>query len=277
VGTCKDAGYCEIGRQFGYRNLKADTSSEPCGFACVDVGMETVDTQRTGEVAALIIEPIMSTGGMIEPPTGYLAHLRQRCDERSILLMFDEAQTGLGRTGEMFAMESAGVVPDIVALSKTLGGGFPLAAVAVTDEIAEQAERNGLRFLTSHMNEPSMALIGLAMLSLAVEHVQRRSAAKQGMRLKTGLAELMSNSEIIGDVRGRGLLLGIEFVTDRATMDPAPEIAVSVAAACRRRGLLVQVVSANVWRIAPPLTVSDDEIDRAVSIIETSVVEHERR
>lgn len=239
--------------------------------------METVDTQRTGAVAALIIEPIMSTGGMIEPPTGYLAHLRRRCDERGILLMFDEAQTGLGRTGEMFALESAGVVPDIVALSKTLGGGFPLAAVAVTDEIAEQAERNGLRFLTSHMNEPSMALIGLAMLSLAVKHVQRRSAAKQGMRLKTGLAELMSNSEIIGDVRGRGLLLGIEFVTDRASMDPAPDAAVRVAAACRRRGLLIQVVSGNVWRIAPPLTVSDDEIDRAVSIIEASAADYERR
>ena len=143
-----------------------------CGFACVDVGMATVDAQRTSEIAACIIEPVLSTGGMIEPPDGYLARLRDRCDERGIQLILDEAQTGLGRTGDMFAFESAGVVPDIVALSKTLGGGFPLAAVAVTDTIAEEAERNGLRFLTSHMNEPSMALIGLAMLSLAEEHVR---------------------------------------------------------------------------------------------------------
>jgi len=247
-----------------------------CGFACVDVGMATVDAQRTSEIAACIIEPVLSTGGMIEPPDGYLARLRDRCDERGIQLILDEAQTGLGRTGDMFAFESAGVVPDIVALSKTLGGGFPLAAVAVTDTIAEEAERNGLRFLTSHMNEPSMALIGLAMLSLAEEHVRRGSAAKQGMRLRTALTNLLDDTEIIGDVRGRGLLLGVEFVTDRTSLKPDPEAATSIAAACRRRGLLIQVVAGNVWRIAPPITVTDDEVDHAVSIIRDSLVEHER-
>lgn len=241
-----------------------------CGFACVDVGMAAVDTQRTSEVAACIIEPILSTGGMIEPPAGYFAHLRARCDERGVQLILDEAQTGLGRTGDMFAFESSNIVPDILALSKSLGGGFPLAAVVVTDTIAEEAERNGFRFLTSHMNEPSMALIGLAMLSLAVDHVQRASATTQGARLKRGLTEIMDDSDIIGDVRGRGLLLGIEFVTDRVSMDPAPEAATAVAEACRRRGLLIQVVSGNVWRIAPPLTVSNDEVDRAVSIIRES-------
>jgi len=242
-----------------------------CEFACVDVGMTAVDTQRTSEVAACIIEPILSTGGMIEPPVGYLAHLRARCDERGIQLILDEAQTGLGRTGDMFAFESSGVVPDVLALSKSLGGGFPLAAVVVTDKIAEEAERNGFRFLTSHMNEPSMAMIGLAMLSLACEHVQRATAETKGERLKRGLTEAMDATETIGDVRGRGLLLGIEFVVDRGSMNPAPETAVAVADACRRRGLLIQVVSGNVWRIAPPLTVSNDEVDRAVSIILESV------
>lgn len=251
------------------------TTYPECGFACVDVGMAAVDTQRTSEVAACIIEPILSTGGMIEPPNGYLAHLRARCDERGILLILDEAQTGLGRTGDMFAFESSDVVPDVLALSKSLGGGFPLAAVVVTDTIAAEAERSGFRFLTSHMNEPSMAMIGLAMLSLAVDHVRRATAATQGARLRKGLVETMGVSGIIGDVRGRGLLLGIEFVTDRASLDPASEAAAAVAEACRRRGLLIQVVSGNVWRIAPPLTVSNDEIDRAVSIIRESVTEYE--
>jgi len=251
------------------------TTYPQCGFACIDVGMATGDTQRTSEVAACIIEPILSTGGMIEPPSGYLAHLREHCDERGIQLIFDEAQTGLGRTGDMFAFESSEVVPDVLALSKSLGGGFPLAAVVVTDTIAEEAERNGFRFLTSHMNEPSMAMIGLAMLSLAVDHVQRASAATKGERFRLGLEETMGDATIIGDVRGRGLLLGIEFVTDRASMDPAPEAATVVAEACRRRGLIVQVVSGNVWRIAPPLTVSDDEVDRAVSIIGESTTEYE--
>ena len=125
------------------------------------------------------------------------------------------------------------------------------------------------------MNEPSMAMIGLAMLSLAVDHVRRATAATQGARLRKGLVETMGVSGIIGDVRGRGLLLGIEFVTDRASLDPASEAAAAVAEACRRRGLLIQVVSGNVWRIAPPLTVSNDEIDRAVSIIRESVTEYE--
>ncbi len=242
-----------------------------CAFACVDVGMAAVDVQRTGEVAACIIEPILSTGGVLEPPAGYLAHLKTRCEERGIQLIVDEAQTGLGRTGDMFACEADGIVPDIVALSKTLGGGFPLAAVAMTDMIAEGAERNGFRFLTSHMNEPSMAMIGLAMLSLARRHVELQSAVLQGEKLGMGLRVLAEDHEAIGDIRGRGLLLGIEFVTDRSTFEPDPHRATSVAKACRERGLLVQVVSENIWRIAPPLTVSSDEIDRALSIVNESL------
>ena len=242
-----------------------------CGFACVDVGMATVNAQRTGEVAACIVEPILSSGGMIEPPDGYFAYLRERCDEHGIYLVFDEAQTGLGRTGDMFAFESTDVVPDIVALSKTLGGGFPLAAVIASSPIAEAAERNGLRYLTSHMNEPSMAMIGLTMLFLAERHVDRGTAREKGHRLKAALAELMDDFDVVADVRGRGLLLGIEFVTDSGDLDPAPDIAAAVAKQCQQRGLLVQVVAGNVWRIAPPLTVSDDEIDRAVSIIRDSL------
>jgi 2,2-dialkylglycine decarboxylase (pyruvate) len=146
----------------------------------------------------------------------------------------------------MFAFEADDIVPDVVALSKTLGGGFPLAAVAVTDSIAAAAERNGFRFLTSHMNEPSMAMIGLTMLALARRHVEQRSAQRQGEKLRAALTDLAGDHEIIGDVRGRGLLL-------------------------------VQVVSANVWRIAPPLTVSDDETDQAISIIHDSLTEYRPR
>ncbi|MCP3991355.1 MAG: aspartate aminotransferase family protein [Actinomycetia bacterium] len=247
-----------------------------CGFACAEVGFAAIDAQRTGEVAACIIEPILSTGGIIEPPDGYLRHLRTRCDEQGIKLILDEAQTGLGRTGEMFAFESHGAVPDVIALSKSLGGGFPLAAVVMTDEIAEGAERNGFRFLTSHMNEPSMAMVGLAMVTLARHHVAMGTAHRQGERLKAALWDLVAEFEVAGDVRGRGLLLGLEFVTDDASRAPAPDVARDMATACRQRGLLVQTVSDNVWRIAPPITVSDDEIDRAVSIIRSSLQEREQ-
>ncbi len=247
-----------------------------CGFSCVDVGLGAVDAQRTSDVAALIIEPILSTGGMIDPPDGYFAHLRDRCDQRGIALVLDEAQTGLGRTGDMFAFEAHAIVPDVVALSKSLGGGFPLAAVVLTDEIAKGAEERGFRFLTSHMNEPSMAMIGLAMVALARDHVEAGTARTRGQLLSSGLAALVDDFECVGDARGRGLLLGIEFVTDKQTNEPAPERAKAVELACRRRGLLVQTVSENTWRIAPPLTVTEGEIERALAIIRESLQEADR-
>ena len=240
-----------------------------CGFACVDVGMASADAQRTGDVAACIIEPVMSTGGMLDLPEGYLAHLRSACDERGIALVLDEAQTGLGRTGPMFAFETDGTVPDAIALSKTLGGGFPLSAVVMTDAIAGGAAENGFRFLTSHMNEPSMALIGLAMLELARHHVAAATATTRGAQLRTRLEEIAERHHGVGDVRGRGLLLGMEFVDEDGS--PAPELAREATRRCRAAGLLVQVVSDNVWRIAPPLTVNDAEIDQAATIIENAL------
>src|SRR3954462_7261609 len=139
----------------------------------LDDGFDLLDRQSTGNLAAFIAEPILSSGGIIELPRGYLAALKQKCVERGMLLILDEAQTGMGRTGTMFAFERDGVVPDILVLSKTLGAGLPLAAVMTTDEISRTADERGFLFYTTHVNDPLPAAVGLKV----IEVVQRDGLA----------------------------------------------------------------------------------------------------
>ena len=177
----------------------------------LDDAFDLLDRQSTGNLAAFIAEPILSSGGIIELPEGYLAALKQKCVERSILLILDEAQTGMGRTGTMFAFERDGIVPDILVLSKTLGAGLPLAAVMTTDEISQAADDRGFLFCTTHVNDPLPAMVGFKVIEVVQRDRLAPRAAELGDRLKRGLRALQQKYDCIGDVRGRGLLLGIEF------------------------------------------------------------------
>ena len=191
----------------------------------LDFGFELVDRQSTGELAACIAEPILSSGGVLEPPVGYMAALAEKCRERGMLLIFDEAQTGLGRTGHMFACERDGVVPEFLTLSKTLGAGLPLAAVLTTPEIEERCHERGFLFYTTHASDPLPAAVGLKVLEIVVRDRLTERAREMGDYLRAGLLALKQRHECIGDVRGRGLLVGLDLVEDRATKTPA-------AAAC---------------------------------------------
>ena len=134
----------------------------------LDFGFELVDRQSTGELAACIAEPILSSGGVLEPPVGYMPALAAKCRERGMLLIFDEAQTGLGRTGDLFACERDGVVPDFLTLSKTLGAGLPLAAVLTTPEIEDICHERGFLFYTTHASDPLPAAVGLKVLEIVI-------------------------------------------------------------------------------------------------------------
>ena len=134
----------------------------------LDFGFELVDRQSTGELAACIAEPILSSGGVLEPPVGYMPALAEKCRERGMLLIFDEAQTGLGRTGDLFACERDGVVPDFLTLSKTLGAGLPLAAVLTTPEIEDICHERGFLFYTTHASDPLPAAVGLKVLEVVI-------------------------------------------------------------------------------------------------------------
>src|SRR5579872_4821952 len=177
----------------------------------LDDAFALVDRQSTGNLAAFIAEPVLSSGGIIELPLGYLAALKQKCAERGMLLILDEAQTGMGRTGTLFAFERDGVTPDILVLSKTLGAGLPLSAVLTGDAVAERCDERGFLFYTTHVNDPLPAAVGAKVVEIVLRDRLAERAAAMGRRLKDGLVALQRRYPCIGDVRGRGLLLGLEF------------------------------------------------------------------
>src|ERR671920_2469124 len=177
-----------------------------CDCTCLEAGFDLVDQQSVGSLAALVAEPVLSAGGIIVPPPGYLVRMLELCRERGMLLIMDEAQTGFGRLGAMFGFELDGVVPDLLAVSKTLGGGVPLAATIAPSAIEEAAVGNGFLHVTSHVSDPLPAAAGLAVLDVIEEEGLVARAAERGDHLMRPLRELQRRHEQIGEVRGRGLL-----------------------------------------------------------------------
>jgi len=237
----------------------------------LDYGFDLIDRQSSGNLAAFIAEPILSSGGLLELPEGYLVALKQKCEERGMLLILDEAQTGMGRTGHLFAFERDGVTPDILTLSKTLGAGLPLSAVMCSAEVEERCHQRGFLFYTTHVSDPLPAAVGLKVLEVVQRDGLTARARTMGERLERGLRALQERHECIGDVRGRGLLRGVEIVADRVTKAPASELGASITRACMALGLSMNIVQlpgmGGVFRIAPPLTVSEGEIDLGVELL----------
>jgi 2,2-dialkylglycine decarboxylase (pyruvate) len=241
----------------------------------LDYAFDLIDRQSSGNLAAFIAEPILSSGGVIDLPFGYLAALKKKCSERDMLLILDEAQTGVGRTGLMFAFDRDGVVPDILTLSKTLGAGLPLAAVITSAEIEEECHARGFLFYTTHVSDPLPAAVGLKVLEVVIRDKLADRARLAGQRLEKGLRSLQREFDCIGDVRGRGLLLGIEIVKNQAGKEAAPDLGAAITRECMTLGLSMNIVQlpgmGGVFRIAPPLTVSDAEIDLGLDLLKRAI------
>ena len=225
-----------------------------CDCTCLEAGFELVDQQSVGSLCALVVEPVLSAGGIIVPPPGYFLRALELCRERGMLLVMDEAQTGFGRLGAMFGFELDGIVPDLLAVSKTLGGGVPLAATIAPSAIEEAAVANGFLHVTSHVSDPLPAAAGLAVLDVIEEEGLVARAAERGDYLMRRLRELQDNHEQIGEIRGRGLLVGLELVCDRETREPADALGAAVTDECLRCGLSMNIVrsgrtpTACAWR-----------------------------
>ena len=238
----------------------------------LDDSFELLDRQSTGSLAAFIAEPILSTGGVIDLPVGYLRALKAHCERRGMLLIVDEAQTALGRAGAMFAYERDNVTPDILLLSKTLGAGMAMSSVSTTEEIAEEANKRGFMFVTTHVNDPLPAAVALKVLEVIkrdqlIDHSQLLSS-----RLLKGLQNLMQKHQCIGDVRGRGLLLGIEFVAYEGQL--ANEITSKVTNTALDLGVSANITgaySAGTMRLAPPITCTEDEIDFGLDVLDRAI------
>ncbi|MEM9908396.1 MAG: aspartate aminotransferase family protein [Cyanobacteria bacterium P01_D01_bin.44] len=253
----------------------ADQCADYDWRAELDYGFELIDRQSTGALAAFIAEPILSAGGILELPVGYLTALKTHCEARGMMLILDEAQTGLGRTGEMFAFMQDEVVPDFLTLSKTLGAGLPLSAVLTSAEIEQRCHDRGFVFYTTHVSDPLPAAVGLTVLKVLLRDHLTERAQIAGQKLKQGLALLQDEFDCIGDVRGRGLLLGMEIVRDRQSKAPAPDLGALITQKCLDLGLSMNIVNlpgmGGVFRIAPPLTVSDEEIELGLSILRDAI------
>ncbi|RDW88761.1 hypothetical protein BP6252_00793 [Coleophoma cylindrospora] len=238
----------------------------------LNYGWSMVDSASCGSLAAVILEPILSSGGMHCLPEGYLAAMKKHCEQRDMLLIIDEAQTGIGRCGDIFAFNEAGIVPDILTLSKTLGNGLPLSAVVTSDKIAAATKEAGYVFYTTHVNDPLPAAVGLKVLEVVVRDNLVARSREAGKKLHEGLKKLESRYGCIGDVRGRGLMAGIEIVASRETKEPSLELGSRLSERMFELGLSANLATmasfGGVFRIAPPITITDEQLQTGLDIME---------
>jgi 4-aminobutyrate aminotransferase len=222
-----------------------------------------IEPQR---VAAIVIEPVAGEGGYYVAPFDFMRRLRELCDRHGILLIADEIQTGIGRTGTMFAVEHSNVVPDVMVLAKGLGGGFPISAVVGRADVMDATPPGGLG--GTYAGNPLGCAAGLAVLDVIEREKLLARSARLGERLTTHLRSLAKRYPIIGDVRGLGMMVAMELFADSASRTPATELTKALVAEARKRGLLLLSCGAygNVIRLMAPLTVSEAIIDEAMTI-----------
>ena len=222
-------------------------------------------------VAAIIVEPVLGEGGFIPAPPRFLQALRHICNAHGILLVADEIQTGLGRTGRWFAIEHSGIAPDLITIAKSIGGGLPLAAVVGRADVMDAPEPGGLG--GTFAGNPIACAAAEAVLRIIDEEGLLRRAEVVGHQLREGLAQLAREFPCVGDVRGLGAMVAMEFVTDPDTKEPDPRMTDRVLREAVERRLLVLKagVYGNVVRLLPPLTVSDEDISRALDILAESL------
>jgi 4-aminobutyrate aminotransferase-like enzyme len=228
-------------------------------------------------VAAVLVEPMQASAGYIVPGDGYLRGLRELCGEHGFLLIDDEIQAGMGRTGRMWGCEWDGVVPDLVAVSKGLASGLPISAVVAFDEILS-SWGPGAHVATFAATPLAAAAANATLDAYEAENVVAQ-AAETGAYFRARLEELQERHPILGWIDARGLFIGLEFVRDRETKEPAAEEASWILDHCVREGLLFEKGGYlyNRFQLIPPLTIDRDLVDRAVEILDAGMAEAERR
>jgi 4-aminobutyrate aminotransferase len=258
--------------QYAYRYRCQWCADKPaCTRGCLDVLEQDLFARHLDphDVAAIFVEPIQGEGGYVVPPAGWLQDLRAICDKYGILLVADEVQSGVGRTGKMWACDHEGVEPDILLTAKGLGSGMPIGALIAKESVTTwESGSHGSTF----GGNPVCCAAALATLDL-VENGLMANAVVMGERLMAGLRKLAEKHQCIGDVRGVGLMVGVEFVKDRATREPAPEIVEQLVQGAFKRGLLLLGAGKSTLRLAPPLVVGAEDIDTALAMIDARLSE----
>ncbi|WP_371668844.1 4-aminobutyrate--2-oxoglutarate transaminase [Streptomyces sp. NBC_00289] len=251
---------------YGYRWL---TGPENAGAEASAQAIDMINKQIGADnVAAIIIEPVLGEGGFIEPAMGFLPAIRQFAADHGIVFVADEIQSGFCRTGQWFACEDEGIVPDLITTAKGIAGGLPLAAVTGRAEIMDAAHAGGLG--GTYGGNPVACAGALGSIETMKELDLNARAKNIEAIMKSRLAAMAEKFDIIGDVRGRGAMIAIELVKDRATKEPNPEATGALAKACHQEGLLVLTCGTygNVLRFLPPLVIGEDLLNEGLDIIE---------
>ncbi|NIH84634.1 aspartate aminotransferase family protein [Amycolatopsis granulosa] len=254
---------------YRYRDAFRGLSDADYVKACTDDLRDVLETTTSGDVAALIAEPIQGVGGFNVPPDGLFAAFQEVLGEYGILLISDEVQTGWGRTGEHFwGIQAHGVTPDAMTFAKGLGNGLAIGGVVARGELMDSITANSI---STFGGNPVSTAGAKATLDYLLSHDLQGNAAKQGARLLTGLRDIAEHHDVVGDVRGKGLMIGVELVGPGG--EPSPDAARRVLEETRARGLLVGKggLHGNVIRLAPPMTLTDDETGEALEILRASV------
>ncbi|MGO9512975.1 MAG: acetyl ornithine aminotransferase family protein [Steroidobacteraceae bacterium] len=263
------AGVTHVPYPNAYRPLFAGADQGRAALRYIEEAL-FVQNVPSSEVAGILVEPIQGEGGYIVPPDGFLPGLRELCDRHGILLIFDEVQCGVGRTGKMFAAQHWGVQPDIMTLAKGLGSGVPIGMMVAKRSIMQKWSRGAHG--NTYGGNPLCCAAALATLDL-VEHKYCANAAKVGDHFMKKLTALADKYPIIGEVRGKGLMIGMELVTDRASKTPAKKLCDALITRAFHRGLILLSCGQSTVRFMPPLLISEADVDEAVELLVAALEE----
>ncbi len=243
-----------------------------CGIACAELLRDVIRYQTQGEIAAIVVEPMQGTAGNVIPPEGFLRAVQAIAKEHDALIIFDEMLTGFGRTGKMWGCDHDGVVPDVMAIGKGMGSGFPVSGLISTDELTRAKPfANPSGSSSSYGGNPLGAAAGLASLEIILKEDLVANAERVGAIMLARLEALKEKYRFVGDVRGKGLMLGVELVKDRATKELlSPEVTRALFHECLRRGLVAMCYS-PVIRINPPLVVTEQTALDGLAILDEAM------
>ena len=246
-----------------------------CGLTCVHhIEKSILKTQvQPKEVGGIIVEPIQGEGGFIAPPPDYFKEIKRLCEDHGIALIVDEIQTGFARTGKMWAIEHYGVEPDVMTMAKAIASGLPLSAVVARDEMMRDVYPGSLG--GTYGGNPISCATALKVIDIIKKERIVERATELGRRLRRRLDEMMERYEVIGEVRGRGPMLAMEFVKDRETKEPHPDATSKVLKGALSKGLMTLKAGlySNCVRLHPPLTIEDELLEKGLAILEDAVKE----